>query len=99
MKPVLYCAIALSVVLASITVPALQASAAEDVPPTPTKAWNEGHTDGEICVKVPANCKFNNIYKKDADGNNPPGLDDNTTALYNTDYIVGFIAGKAEANK
>jgi hypothetical protein len=90
MKP-LHFAIALSVVLASITMPALQARAVdEDVQP-PSTAWKKGFSAGQKCITDgPDKCTFTNEYPY-----KPDDPDVNTTARDNSDYIAGFIAGKA----
>ena len=96
MKPLQY-AIAISVVLASITMPALQAKADEDVRST---AYNQHRADGKVCAAAGPNCKFDNPYtdKPDDSGKTFESADPNTQALNNSDYIAGFIVGKSEAN-
>ncbi|PSB27751.1 hypothetical protein [Stenomitos frigidus] len=98
MKP-LYCALAASVTFALLTVPALQARADEDAPPTPSSAWRQGYTDGAKCVADGASCKFTNPYatKTDESGKSIDTREANTLALDNSDYIAGFIVGKTSS--
>jgi hypothetical protein len=94
MKPIHF-AIALTVVLASITVPALQARADEEVK-LPAPAWEKGRLDGKACAAAgPTNCKFKNLHDLSS---YPPETDLTPLAVENSDYIAGFIVGKSEAN-
>lgn len=90
----LYGTIATAVMLFSLTVPALQARAEDEVR---SAAWQLGYGDGVKCVADSAKCKFDNPYV-DTSGGKLTDAERNTLALNNSDYIVGFIIGKAEAN-
>ncbi|XGV95691.1 MAG: hypothetical protein ACAF41_23485 [Leptolyngbya sp. BL-A-14] len=99
MKP-LHAAIVASIVFASVTIPALQAKADDDVR---SEAWKKGHDAGvEVATKCNPNnpptdvslCQLNNPYKLE-----PEDAGDEAKALNNADFIAGFIAGKSDANK
>ena len=97
MKP-LHAAILASVMFAAVTIPALQARAADGDDQTP---FEQGRAAGQPCVKDPTTCKVNNPpypYKEPAD--DPANAAANeATANDNANYIAGFLIGKSEATK
>ncbi|MBW4469107.1 MAG: hypothetical protein KME45_01745 [Stenomitos rutilans HA7619-LM2] len=97
---ILYSAIVASVVFASITAPALQARADDDVR---SGAWNEGRAAGKACAVDSANCRFDNPYlskpvDEDSGETESDKPDSESQALSSADYIAGFIVGKSEAS-
>lgn len=96
MKP-FYRAIVASTMVFSLTVPALQARADDDVR---SSAWLQGQADAKNCPTDPAKC-FNNVYapKRDDSDKSTDTTDPETQALNSADYIAGFIVGKSQSTK